>query len=203
MYSPDILGYISSIINLKRFLPLCNSKLMSKNCWDVPFFVYKLMEVVNFVRSHPILRLMVSNIVSHVPILPSKMGLTLLSYASLSLEFWDDAFSTATFLINRLPTAFLSNCSPLEKLFGLQPNYTFFKTFGCLCYPSLRSFNSHKLDPRSTPCIFLGYSTMHRGYKCLTSQGRLIISRHVLFNETKFPTTTFLSSKSRPHPPLK
>ena len=41
------------------------------------------------------------------------------------------------------------------------------------------------LDP---PLVsFLGYATQHKGYICLTPSGKIIIiSRHVLFDETKF-----------------
>jgi hypothetical protein len=33
-----------------------------------------------------------------------ETGLALLSHASIPLTYWDDAFQTAYFLINRLPT---------------------------------------------------------------------------------------------------
>ena len=37
-------------------------------------------------------------------------------------------------------------------------------------------------------CVFLGYSSSHRGYKCLhVPSGRLYISRHVIFDENLFP----------------
>lgn len=58
----------------------------------------------------------------------------------------------------------------------------------------MRSYNKHKVDPRSIPCLFLGYSLIHKGYKCLCNTGRLYISRHVLFDESKFPTSDFLQS---------
>jgi hypothetical protein len=46
----------------------------------------------------------------------------------------------------------------------------------------------HKLAPRSTRCVFLGYSSDHKGYRCLNfSTNRLIISRHVVFDEDNFP----------------
>jgi len=46
----------------------------------------------------------------------------------------------------------------------------------------------HKLAPRSILCVFLGYSTHHKGYRCLDlSSNRVIISRHVIFDETAFP----------------
>lgn len=60
--------------------------------------------------------------------------------------------------------------------------------FGCLCYPNLSATAAHKLAPHSTPCVFLGYPSDHKGYRCLDlSTNRLIISRHVTFDETTFP----------------
>lgn len=58
--------------------------------------------------------------------------------------------------------------------------------FSCLFFPRLQT--SHKLLPRSTPCIFLGYPTYHRGFCYFDlSTKKIIISRHVVFNETVFP----------------
>jgi hypothetical protein len=117
-----------------------------------------------------------------------ETGLSLLSHAHMPLCFWDDAFQTACYLINRLPTPVLQNKSPFEKLFKSVPDYLFLKTFGCACWPNLRPYNSHKLQPRSLQCVFLGYSLLHHGYKCLhIPTGRLYISRDVIFLENSFP----------------
>ena len=45
-----------------------------------------------------------------------EVGLALLANASMPLKFWDDAFITATFLINMLPTKVLNFDTPTEKL---------------------------------------------------------------------------------------
>ena len=92
------------------------------------------------------------------------------------------------FLINRLPTPVLSGRSPYEALFGTRPDYSFLQTFGCSCYPFLGDYGQDKLTPKTRRCVFIGYSTIHKGYCCLdSSSGRIFISRHVVFNETEFP----------------
>lgn len=48
--------------------------------------------------------------------------------------------------------------TPYNILFNQEPNYTKLKTFGCLCFPWLKPYTNNKLEPRSEPCLFLGYS---------------------------------------------
>ena len=116
------------------------------------------------------------------------MGLSLLAHATVPLKFWDDAFLTAVFIINRLPTLVLNNDSPFFRLFNTKPDYTFLRTFGCAYWPNLRPYNTKKLQFRSKQCVFLGYSNLHKGYKCLDpASGRVYISRDVLFDEKIFP----------------
>ncbi|KAI4347888.1 hypothetical protein L6164_008664 [Bauhinia variegata] len=117
-----------------------------------------------------------------------ETGLSLLAHAQLPLEFWSYSFATAAYLINRLPTPTLSNSSPYHRLFGAPPNYLKLRSFGCLCYPWLRPYASHKLDPKSIPCIFIGYSKTQSAYYCLDpTTHKVYTSRHVQFVETEFP----------------
>ena len=74
-----------------------------------------------------------------------ESGLTLLAHASLPLKYWDEAFRTSVFLINRMPTPRLNLLSPLEVLFHTTPDYSSLRVFGCLCYPNLRPYNKLKL----------------------------------------------------------
>lgn len=117
----------------------------------------------------------------------TEMGLALLAKASMPLHYWDETFRTSVYLINRLPTPNLEGKSPTEALFNTSPHCHTLKTFGCSCYPNIRSFNKHELQFRSMECTFIGYSLNHKGYKCLEPNGRVIISRNVIFNETSFP----------------
>ena len=133
------------------------------------------------------------------------MGRCLLYQASLPDSFWVHAFLTAAFLINCTSTPLLKGVSPFHALFHRPPDLSLLKVFGCLCFPHLVPYTKHKLEPRSLPCIFLGYSTKQKGYKCLyLPTGHLYISKHVVFHEHHFlfsGSPANLSGKSS-QPPL-
>ncbi|KAL3630661.1 hypothetical protein CASFOL_023645 [Castilleja foliolosa] len=122
-----------------------------------------------------------------------EMGLSLLAQSNMPLKYWQDAFTTATFLINRTPAKGIEFLSPIEKLTKQKPNYSDLKVFGCLCYPHMRPYNKHKLEFRSIAGVFLGYDTQYKGYKVLLSSGKVIVTRHIVFDEDIFP---FDSKKS-------
>lgn len=113
---------------------------------------------------------------------------TLLAHSSMPPSFWHHALSMATYILNILPSKIINNHSPTQVLYTRNPTYSHLRVFGCLCYPLFPSTTINKLQPRSTPCIFLGYPPTHRGYKCYDLQTKkIIVSRHVTFDETKFP----------------
>jgi hypothetical protein len=58
-----------------------------------------------------------------------ETGFTLLAHCSAPLTYWAEAFQTACYLINRLPTPILNNESPFQKLFSLRPNDSFLRVF--------------------------------------------------------------------------
>jgi hypothetical protein len=124
-----------------------------------------------------------------------ETGLSLLATANVPLKFWDLAFETATYLINRLPSKVTKKKSPYECLFHITSDYKFLKIFGCECWPFLRPYNASKLSFHSTSCVFIEYSKNNLGYKCLyIPSGRVYIVGHVVFNENNFPFST-----SNPH----
>jgi histone deacetylase 1/2 len=87
-----------------------------------------------------------------------------------------------------MPTLVLQNQSPFQWLFNHTPDYDFLRTFGCLFFFFLRPYHAHKLDFRSSPCVFLGYSSSHLSYRCLDlASQHIYISRHVCFHENVFP----------------
>ncbi|KAJ9536396.1 hypothetical protein OSB04_un000431 [Centaurea solstitialis] len=113
---------------------------------------------------------------------------TLLAHASIPPSFWPHALQHATYLLNILPNKQLQYCSPLKRLYQKTPTYSDLKVFGCLCYPLFPSSTLNKLQARSTPCVFLGHPSSQWGYKCFDLSARkIIISRHVMFDESTFP----------------
>jgi hypothetical protein len=124
-----------------------------------------------------------------------EVGLALLANASMPLNFWDEAFLTATRLINYLPSKVVGYKMPTELLLKEIPDYSSLRVFGCACWPNLRPFNSKKLEFCSKWCSFLGYSSLHKGFKCLDiPTGRVYISRDVIFDEEVFHFATLHSN---------
>ncbi|GJR17971.1 putative RNA-directed DNA polymerase [Tanacetum coccineum] len=136
-----------------------------------------------------------------------ETGLTLLAQACVPQRFWHYAFDTAVYLINCMPSRTSTNKSPFEHICKRSLlTYSFLRwSLGCLCFPHFRPYNRHKMDLCSTPCVFLGYSPSHYGYRFLDiSTKRLYIAQHVRFNEAQFPfdipkTTSPPPSKTSPY----
>ncbi|PKU87515.1 Retrovirus-related Pol polyprotein from transposon TNT 1-94 [Dendrobium catenatum] len=122
---------------------------------------------------------------------------TLLHTASMPSNYWPDAVLTAAYLINRLPTSNTNYVSPLWRMFNSEPDYTRLHTFGCECFPLLPKHLRHKLQPNAVSCVFLGYASDQKGYKCLDRKtNKIIISRHVTFNEHSFPFLATIPSSA-------
>jgi hypothetical protein len=71
--------------------------------------------------------------------------------------------------------------------FGIQPDVSHLCIFVCKFHPNQSATNAHKLAPRSTVCVFLGYPLKHKGYHFLNlATNRIIIYHHVTFDESSF-----------------
>ncbi|KAL0561728.1 hypothetical protein IC582_002169 [Cucumis melo] len=116
-----------------------------------------------------------------------ESGLTLLAQASISLNYWWEAFLTAVILINGMPTPTLQGMSPIEILFARKLNFSELKVFGCACFSCLRPYQSNKFEQHSEKCVFLGPSPVHKRVSACQKTGRIFVSRHMRFNESEFP----------------
>ncbi|KAL3634153.1 hypothetical protein CASFOL_021207 [Castilleja foliolosa] len=86
-----------------------------------------------------------------------------------------------------VPAKGLDYLSPFEKLMKQKPDYSAMKVFGCLAYPHVRPYNKHKLEFRAAAGVFVGYSGQYKGYKILLPSGKVMVTRHVIFDEGTFP----------------
>lgn len=94
----------------------------------------------------------------------------------------------ATHLINRMPSSTLKMETPFYSLQKRNLDYNSLRLFGCRCFPYLMKHNHNKFEKKTYPCIFVGHSPNHKGYKCLDPKTNWVcISRHVVFEEFNLP----------------
>ena len=114
-----------------------------------------------------------------------------LFHGNMPKHYWGEAVLTATYLINRIPSRVLDNKSPMEIL---NTHYPHFRTsnglipriFGCTAFVHVHRPNRGKLDHRAIKCLFVGYSSTQKGYKCFHPPSRkFYISVDVTFFENK------------------
>ena len=71
-----------------------------------------------------------------------------------------------------------------EAWYGFKPNMKNLKIFGCLCFTHVPQIKRDKLDKKTEPGIFIGYSTLSKAYGIFQPQsGKILISRNVVFME--------------------
>ncbi|KAL2242389.1 UNVERIFIED_CONTAM: Retrovirus-related Pol polyprotein from transposon RE1 [Sesamum indicum] len=117
-----------------------------------------------------------------------QVARSLMFFAKMPQKFWVESLLTATYLINRMPTAVLKWRSPYEILYNKTPEYGHLKTFGCLCFATNVIPHKRKFEPRALRCVFLGYAQGKKGYKVMDLSTNLIhISRDVVFHENTLP----------------
>ena len=99
---------------------------------------------------------------------------------------WSEAVMTAVYLINRTPSRLLGWKTPYEMLRGVNEFIVPPKVFGCTCFVRDHRPSVGKLDPRAVKCIFVGYSSSQKGYKCwCPTERRLFVSMDVTFRESE------------------
>ena len=89
----------------------------------------------------------------------------------VSKHFLGEAVLTATYLINRMPSKILKFKIPCQSLLQIFPlkkiiSSLYPKIFGCSAFVHIHQQHRSKLDPKSIKCIFIGYSSHQKGYKC-------------------------------------
>ena len=85
-------------------------------------------------------------------------------------------------LKNQTPLQCLKDCFPGTRLHSDIP----LKVFGCIAYVHIPSQFRSKLDPSAIKCVFLGYASNKKGYKCYDPNTKKIyVSMDVSFLENQ------------------
>ena len=117
------------------------------------------------------------------------MTRSLLFQSNLPTVFWSYALIHSTILINCMPSPFLNNRTPYEKLHGRIYDIESLRVFGCLCFSSTLAANRKKLDPRTATFVFLGFKPNTKGFIMFALKTKAIsVSRNVIFYEDCFPS---------------
>ena len=91
-----------------------------------------------------------------------------------------------------MPSKVLQFQTPLQTLQKYFPEKRIFskldlRIFGCTAFVHLHDPSLSKLDTRSCKCIFLGYSSVQKGYSCYSFEKRKdFVSKDVTFIENTF-----------------
>ncbi|MBW0486108.1 hypothetical protein O181_025823 [Austropuccinia psidii MF-1] len=113
----------------------------------------------------------------------------MLNSTKLPNSYWAKAVSTAFLLSNSVPTPSRHNHSPYTLWTGLPPRIKKLRVFGCQAIVMTpKEHRDSKLGPTGVEGILLGYKNNNSAYRILPLLDRkILISRHVRFNESVFP----------------
>ncbi|MBW0488518.1 hypothetical protein O181_028233 [Austropuccinia psidii MF-1] len=119
----------------------------------------------------------------------------LLLQSKLPTKFWAEAVLTATFLCNLIPKH-ENQRTPHEIWHNSKPPLHKLKPFGCKALLKIPTHSiRNKFDSKAWDGIFLGYENKASSYCILrVSDQKVLISKHVIFDENKFPS---LSSQTQ------
>ena len=113
-----------------------------------------------------------------------EMAKSMLFEKGMPKEFWPEAVNTAVYLLNKYPTKAVWNMTPFEAWSGRKPSVNHLRVFGIICYAQIPKEKRTKLQEASERCIFIGNSSMSKGYRLYNLKTKkVIISRDVVFDE--------------------
>ena len=110
----------------------------------------------------------------------------MLAHAKLSNTFWAEALMTTAYVINRSPSIPLDGDIPQKLWTNKDLSYQHLRVLGCLSYVHMAKDQRGKLDPKSWPCIFLGYGDYKFNYRLWNlAEKKVIRSGDTIFMEEK------------------
>jgi hypothetical protein len=89
--------------------------------------------------------------------------------ANLPVCFWAEAMATIAYLRNCIPNSNNPNMTPIETLFGIKPDVSHLRTFGCQTFVKIPDDIRAKGSFKSFETIFVGYFENSKAYKLYDS----------------------------------
>ncbi|RVX08628.1 Retrovirus-related Pol polyprotein from transposon TNT 1-94 [Vitis vinifera] len=117
--------------------------------------------------------------------------------AKISISYWGEAITSATYLINQVPSSPINFQTSLQALTNAivaptVPNLPP-RIFGCMAFVHLHKRQRTKLTSHALQCVFVGYALHKKGYRCYhPPTRRMFITMDVVFHEDSM----YFSSKS-------
>nr|GEV61573.1 hypothetical protein [Tanacetum cinerariifolium] len=88
---------------------------------------------------------------------------TILIFSKAPMFLWAKTVATACYTQNRSLIHTRHNKTPYELVHNKNPDLTFFRVFGALCYPTNDNEDLEKLQPTADIGIFVGYAPSRKG----------------------------------------
>lgn len=109
---------------------------------------------------------------------------SMLKDANLPDNLWAEAVNCAAYALNRTTCKRTPKSTPYERWFGIKPNVSNLRVFGCTAYLHIEKKFRGKLDSKSKRAVFVGYCDKVNTYRFYSVQDhKVIISREALLNE--------------------
>ncbi|KAF6767306.1 Zinc finger, CCHC-type, partial [Kalmanozyma brasiliensis GHG001] len=115
----------------------------------------------------------------------------MLSECGAPRKMWGEALLHATYLTNRLPTKATNLASPVSLFLGSETGTKDLRVFGCAAWVHIPEERRDKLGERAIRAAYLGIAADTKGHKLIDPlTGTILVSRHVRFDENRFPFKT-------------
>nr|GEV11379.1 integrase, catalytic region, zinc finger, CCHC-type, peptidase aspartic, catalytic [Tanacetum cinerariifolium] len=109
---------------------------------------------------------------------------SLLTIIPALMFLWAKAIATACYTQNRSLIDNLHNKTPYELVHDKNPDFSFLRVFGALCYSTNDSEDFGKLKAKAYLGFFVGYTPYRKGYRIYNNRTRQIMETiHVTFDE--------------------
>jgi len=123
---------------------------------------------------------------------------SMLHGSGMSKSFWGEAVLCFNHTANRTPKKGLKEgMTPYEAFYGVKPSVYHLRPFGCRVSIHTPDQLRRKLDPKSRPGVFLGYSLDKKAYRVWDKEKRQIVdSRDLIFYEDVLVNENLISPGS-------